>query len=110
MPQVKKRLQQSATLRRTDAGDAGADGSTGGTYRCVPPAALANAAGPAPLLSPAQLRTLEEARLVVADDVVPAAAVAGAADEFAFLVRHGLLQADPEDLCNPLQVIATECH
>ena len=97
---VKKRLQQRTTMRQASV----ADGTSGGNYKCVPPAVVANpAGGGAPLLSAAQLRDLDLERIVVADGVVPDDVLAAASREFAFLVGSGLLRSDVDDLCNPLQ-------
>ena len=50
---AKKRLQQSLTLRVGEEADA--DGTTGGSYRCVPPSAVRNALSATPLLDDASL-------------------------------------------------------
>lgn len=102
---MKKALQQRSTLLQANA--AARSGTSGGTYRCVSPAALA--APPEllgdsrPLLSTEELATLDAARLVVADGVVPPELIRGAVDEFRFLLGHGMLQSDGDDVCNPLQ-------
>ena len=108
--QVKKRLQQSATLRTSQS--AAADGTSGGTYRCVPPAAVANRlrsstgachSPGAALLSDADLGTLDRERLVVVDGAVPDVVLSAASREFDFLLDTGLLQSDAEDLCEPIR-------
>ena len=102
---VKKRLQQNQTLRQASSADA--DGTTGGTYRCVAPRVVANALGARPLLNAASLRSLATDRMVVADGVLDADWIAGAGKEMSDLYRGGIgggiLQTDTDDVCNPLQ-------
>ena len=96
---AKKRLQQEVTMRRGE----GDDGTTGGSYRCVPPQALVNRLANPPLMNAAAIETLQSDRLVVVDGAFDAQVISGAAKEMRYLVDQGALIGDPDDVCNPLQ-------
>jgi hypothetical protein len=70
--QVKKQLQRatSATGRSSEQSGAG-DGTTGGSYRCVPPSAIAQRSLPGIRLTDAHMAALVRDRFVVVDDVLP---------------------------------------
>ena len=95
---AKKALQHAAS--RQPQGQAG--GMGGGRYRCVEPAAMLRA-GVAPVLQPHHTAALEADRYVVIDGAFSASAIEVAAAEVRRLVGAGVLTADPDDVCNPLQ-------
>ena len=78
-------------------------GLSGGVYHCVAPCKLLRPGVQPhpPLLTAAQLATLQAERFVVVDGAVALNAIMAAASEVRQLKQGGMLKTDPNDVCNP---------